>query len=635
MATPNFNFIQDPKVLATIQVISDLVGNDFNFPYDSSQQPIDAVAKNAQALLQFQLPGATTLRGYADPSLAESMGSAINSLMAGLAPIMSVYGFLLPILGVIRGIIEVLCAMMNPFAVIRAIIRLFKKWIPPFIALFPPLAGLIIILGIIKLILAITFYIMTVVVPTYQLIKHNIKVLEKSFGPNANDQTRAAGKAKLEKLLEEFLNQIGVLAMLKPLLEIITLILGFKAGFPCGKGKKGHITVSSDDTTCCGDLVCPPELKRGAITGRGTLIPASFGNAAPFFAFKLFTNHSLTPKLKKYNQSLRDQLNQQLDEEVDEACAPGGDDSECPTLRVRIKSRRGRSNEILKAIAKISGSTLTVISPSLATMTGAVDFEIEPNYDVLIMRNMIGLGCHPDIEDAKAALEARTPALDLSIAEKFPEVSDISGDYNKFGDDINKCFSQLKLKVANIIVSDPPYNTDDIDASQDCMLNVLNNFADDMKNKLRSLISKGTDKDNSDFSVDKNIVRADGKDKAIISVIPRDITGANLTINLPADVDVQVELFTDLGIITNQHLDNTTGQISADITSPIAGVASLTAKINSDFISDFDGISETVRVIKVRFVSDAVLPQRRVISTPAIGIKAQTGLGSERETRSK
>ena len=55
-----------------------------------------------------------------------------------LSPAISAYALLLPVLGVIRGIIEILCCLMNPFCIIPAIIRLFVKWIPPFISLFPP-----------------------------------------------------------------------------------------------------------------------------------------------------------------------------------------------------------------------------------------------------------------------------------------------------------------------------------------------------------------------------------------------------------------------------------------------------------------------------------------------------------------
>jgi len=233
-----FHFIQDQTTLSIIQAILDLAGPNFNAPYDSGQQPTDASAKNQDQLIQYQLPGGTSLQGYSEPSMTESMGSAINSMLAVLAPFMSAYGMILPILGIIKGIIEVLCALMNPFSVTKAVIRLFKKWIPPFISLFPPLAGVIIILSTIKAILAIIFYVLTVLVPTIQLIIFNIKTLANAFDADSNEQKRQAGRDKLTSLIQELLNQLGVFSSISPLLDIILLIIQLVSGFPCSKKKK-------------------------------------------------------------------------------------------------------------------------------------------------------------------------------------------------------------------------------------------------------------------------------------------------------------------------------------------------------------------------------------------------------------
>lgn len=648
MAIP---FIQDEATLAIIQTILDLAGPNFVTPYDASQQPFNANNLNQEDLIQYQLPGGTSLKGYSEPSMTESMGSAINSMLVVLAPFISAYGLILPILGVIRGIIEVLCAMMNPFAVIRAIIRLFKKWIPPFISLFPPLAGVIIIISTIKAILAIVFYILTVVVPTLQLILANIRLLADAFDGDANEQTRNAGREKLISMLNELLNQTGVMASLLPLLEIISLILRLVAGLPCKKGKSSkadcdtsnlanvssNFSCDDNDASCCDDTVCPPELRRGAIKGRGTLIPSFFGEAPLFFAYRLFTGNSLVPKLKKYNHSLTDQLNQQLDEEVDEGCPPGSPDDDCPNLRVKITSRRGGSRTVTRAIAKISGNVITVISPSLIRMVGAVDYEVLPNHEALVARNMIGLGCHPDVETAKEELAVRYAAIETPIVERFPETADLFDRYSQLNGDFNGLIGELENNINNVVSTNPPYDTSiaAIEDIQNRMLDLLNGFVTDMQNRLNGILSRSTSRFDSELEINKSLARADGKDIATVIITPRDLTGSPLAQNLPNGVDINVEILTDFGILSNQRRDNSTGQILADITSTAPGNATITAKVNTEFISDLlDGV-ESTREISVRFIADAALPQRRLISTPAAGTKARTGQTAERQAGSK
>jgi len=645
----SIHFIKDEKTVAILQAILDLAGPNFIAPYDASLQPFNANNLNQETLIQYLVPGGTSLQGYAEPSTTESMGSAINSMLTVLAPVISAYGLILPILGVIRGIIEVLCAMMNPFAVVRAVIRLFKKWIPPFISLFPPLAGVIIIISTIKAILAIVFFILTVVVPTIQLIIANIRSLADAFGGDANEQTRAAGREKLLTMIAEMANQTGVMGALLPLLEIIMLILNLVAGLPCKKGKskkadcdtssmvkvKSKFSCDDNDADCCNDKVCPPELRRRAVKGRGTLIPSIFGEAPPFFAYRLHTGNSLVPKLKKYNQSMTEQLNPQLDEEIDEGCPPGGDDDDCPNLRIRIESRRGNSRRVTRAIAKVKGQVITIMSPSLIRMIGAVNYEVLPNYESLVMRNIIGLACHPDVELAKEELAIKYAIMETPIVERFPETADIFDRYSGLNNDFNSLVGELSDKISEVVAKNPPYDDDidDINGIQDSMLNLLNGFAGDMIGKLNAIVAKASNRFDSELEVDKNLVKANGQDLATIIVTPRDATGSLLAQNLPDGVDISVEMSTDFGIISNQRRVNSTGQILADIKSATPGLATIRAKINSEFISELENGVESVSEVTVRFVADATLPQRRLVSTPATGTKAQTGSTSERETK--
>jgi len=193
------NFI-DPNspVAAVLDGILSAAGPNFSAPYDAGTQQHNIIAANNDALINFQMPAGASFQGHQDPGVGRSIGASINNMLGLLAPAISAYALILPILGVIRGIIEVICALINPFAFIRAVKRLFKKWLPPFLSLFPAIAGIIIILSTIKAILAIIFYIMTEVIPAIQLIIDNIKGLELLF-QNQGDFNTAQEDATKEK----------------------------------------------------------------------------------------------------------------------------------------------------------------------------------------------------------------------------------------------------------------------------------------------------------------------------------------------------------------------------------------------------------------------------------------------------
>jgi hypothetical protein len=613
----------DNTSLAILQTILDLAGPNFTPPYDASQQPIVGNDRNNEDLIQFRVPGGTSLKGYSEPSITESIGSAINSMLAVVAPFISAYGLVLPILGVIRGIIEVICAMMNPFAVIKAVIRLFKKWIPPFISIFPPFAGIILIISIIKTLLAIVYFIMTVLVPTIQLIIFNVKILVAAVDKDSNEQKRKAGREKLNALIVELLNQIGVLNILTPLLSIIFLILRLVSGFPCSKkkskkGKKSRMDltgVSSDfneddeDASCCDEDVCPDIISHPPF-GRGVMIPVNYCESPPFFAMKIVTNNSQVVEYKQFSQNLPSQLNCQLDEEIDFG-RPAHFTGDLTMLRVEITSRRGAGRKINVPVVKIKDSgDIIVVNPSARRMIGTVDWKIVPNYDLMIMSGFIGLACHPDVVAAKEEIENRFPDLDNSVVDRFPEIGNLEGDFANLNANLNSLLNGLQGQVDN-------NDTNGIQNTQDQALALLTNFANNLVSLLNDMLSKTNDRINSIFDVDKTIVRAGNKDKATLVVIPKDVTGSNLAQNLPNGVDIEVNFETNFGVISNKRRNNATGEILADITSISTGVATVKAKVASSYVFEVnDAGQEVVKEIQVRFVSDAILPTRRTITKP-------------------
>lgn len=652
----NINFITDPTVLTVIDTILNIAGPNYTPPYDTSAQPSDGAARDSDDYLQYDTPGGATMQGTADPSAAVSMGAAISSLLTSVAPIVSSYMLILPILGVIKGIIEVLCALMNPFAVIRAMARLFSKWIPKFASLFPPLAAVILLLSTIKVILAIVFFIMTVVIPIIQLIIHNIKLLASAFGSDSNEQQRNAGRNKLITLLIDLLNKLGVLSILGPILELLFIILKLGLGKPCKKGKKRP--GDDEDSSCCNEETCPPVLKDPP-KGTAFLFPALFGEAPPLFAWKLitFTGNRRLPEIVPYMQSLRDQLNPQLDEPVDESLS-AGQSGNSAHFNVKIKSRRGQGQEILVPLAKINGTVITLIDPTLLTKMGSVSYEIVPNWEMLVGHNIVGLGCHPDVETAKEFFNERYNAIDATGAQNHPRLAALEAKHAAMVKGLNELVDELNTTVMGVAFDPPltvkptkaipyiattqpklpPYDTDiaKITTTQNKIIALLTTYQKELTDTMNETLSKIADEVQTQFEVDKNLVRADNVDKAIVSVIPQDITGQKLSRHLPSGVSLDVAFFTDFGTLSNQTTDSATGTVSMELTSPFPGTASITAKVSSKFISEVIDNVITKKTLKVKFISDGILPQRRFVSKTHSDVdKQSTILTHEREPGAK
>jgi hypothetical protein len=145
------------------------------------------------------------------------------------------------------------------------------------------------------------------------------------------------------------------------------------------------------------------------------------------------------------------------------------------------------------------------------------------------------------------------------------------------------------------------------------MVLLLQNFADFLKGRLRSLADKATNINASTIEVSKSVVRADMVDLAAVSVTPKDSAGHAILRNLPDDTIPNIEIYSTIGSLSNKRFDKTTGSVLMDLKSPLTGTAQITAKVNSDFIADkIEGV-QAIRKVSVRFVADSALPARRKV----------------------
>lgn len=180
----------------------------------------------------------------------------ISNLLSQIAPFLSFYNFIMALFRLILCIIEVLCAIPNPFKIATAMVKLFTECLPPFLNLFPWLALIAMIIALILLIIALIEYIIATIIALIEEIIRNILILVKgvSFSDASSTLSAIAKIAELTCLIQ------NILAILVALAAIIAIIQSL-AMFP-------GAPVCDDETPggCCSPDVCPPFIKNSPWT---------------------------------------------------------------------------------------------------------------------------------------------------------------------------------------------------------------------------------------------------------------------------------------------------------------------------------------------------------------------------------
>lgn len=192
-----------------------------------------------------------TLKPSLNPNFGKDVFDAIMNLLDKFFPFLMLYKFFLPILNLIICIIEVLCALMNPFKLIRALKRLFRNCIPEFLSLFPIFALIVMLLSLLFLLLALIEYIILQILRIIQMLLRNIRAVVKAI-QKADAGSLAAITKKLGILLCCFQNIFVILAIFAVIIQVIKDILKllFKIP-PCDDSD------NSDTENCCTPEVCP------------------------------------------------------------------------------------------------------------------------------------------------------------------------------------------------------------------------------------------------------------------------------------------------------------------------------------------------------------------------------------------
>lgn len=173
------------------------------------------------------------------------------------------YKFFLPILELIICIIEVLCALVNPFAVIGALDRLFTQCIPAFLNLFPIFALIIMIISLLLLLLALIEYLIEQIICFILALIKNILALVAAFEIGSAVGVLAIAN-KLASLLCIFQNLFVLLALFGIIIQVIKDILGLVFAIPPCEG--------GNNSNCCGPLTCPALVQNNNSSTTGNML---------------------------------------------------------------------------------------------------------------------------------------------------------------------------------------------------------------------------------------------------------------------------------------------------------------------------------------------------------------------------
>ena len=164
------------------------------------------------------------------------------------------YKFIIPIIKIIVCIIEVICSLLNPFALPGAIGKLFNECIPEFLALIPVLALPIMVFSMLKMVKEFVGYLSAQVLRLYNAISNNLKAYAKAVDQGEEDSLMSIAK-KLSNLFCSFQNLFVGFSVIGSVIKVFQDMFKTLVSFPCGSG-----------SDCCTTDFCPGFLANSPFT---------------------------------------------------------------------------------------------------------------------------------------------------------------------------------------------------------------------------------------------------------------------------------------------------------------------------------------------------------------------------------
>lgn len=224
----------------------------FNIPIPGLELPTELLENLFELIEQVQavFPSGT-FKATIDTNF-KSVYDIISSILSAIQPFLSFYNFIMAALNLFGCIIEVLCAIPNPFAIAAALKRLFMECLPPFLAIFPWLALIQMLIALLLLIIAIVTYIIEVILKLLaDMLKELIDLAKAVQYENADASLAVANKlASLFCLIQNFL---AILIAIQAIFAVIESLAAFAGAAICDD--------SDGNSPCCNSENCPDFIK--------------------------------------------------------------------------------------------------------------------------------------------------------------------------------------------------------------------------------------------------------------------------------------------------------------------------------------------------------------------------------------
>lgn len=245
-----------PPINPINQLILSVFGENYFPPYSTEFQPEKKEKLTNEKLLQMQTPGGGKIRPVATP-IHNSIADYITPISGLLGGIFNFFAPLFIVLDVIRGLVDIICSFFDPVPMTATIVELFVTILPPAIALYPPLSSVLLALNTVKLILSIVAALISHLTPIIEkMVLNALSIPELLLEGNLGAIEGVT--AKICTLITHLENEVGALAPIKFVIELMITFLNLGAKFFCVKGLS--FGSEGEDSPCCTKETCPPVL---------------------------------------------------------------------------------------------------------------------------------------------------------------------------------------------------------------------------------------------------------------------------------------------------------------------------------------------------------------------------------------
>jgi len=226
-----------------------------SFPGGFPEDLLDLLGK-----LQLLLPPGVLKPGLS-ANFSKDILDGLLSLLDQFMPFLMLYKFFLPVLNLIICIIEIICSLLNPEKLVKAIIKLFRTCIPEFLNLFPVFALITMIISLLLLLISLIEYLISQILKVVELILANIIALEQAFA-YADATGIIAIANKIGATLCIFQNLFVIFEIFNIVFQAIKdIAAGLFSIPPCA---------DTGPDSCCTSDVCPAIVKTDYTRSTGT-----------------------------------------------------------------------------------------------------------------------------------------------------------------------------------------------------------------------------------------------------------------------------------------------------------------------------------------------------------------------------